>query len=74
MFNGGSLNNHIVDFEENTIKSDKANYGQNLIYLLNLSDEESQTIKIINNKINGYKQGWKDKNQEKHNIITDNNT
>lgn len=74
MFNGGSLNNHIVDFEENTIKSDKANYGQNLIYLLNLSDEESQTIKIINNKINGYKQGWKDKNQEKHNIITDTNT
>ena len=74
MFNGGSLNNHIVNFEENTIKSDKANYRQNLIYLLNLSDEGPQTIKIVNNKINGYKQVWKDKNQEKHNIVMDNNT
>lgn len=69
MFNGGSLNNHIVNFEGNTVKSEKANYKSNLIYLLNLADKESQTIKIINNKIDGYKMGWKDKNQDIHKIV-----
>lgn len=72
MFNGGTLNNHIVTFEGNVMNSDKANYRRNLIYLLNLADTTPQTIKFINNKIDGYKQGWKDKNQEIHQIIIDN--
>ena len=69
MFNGGTLNNNVVNFEENVVKSDKANYRKNLIYLLNITDEEPQTINIINNKINGYNEGWKDKNQEQHKIL-----
>ena len=72
MFNGGTLNNHIVTFEGNIINSNKANYRRNLIYLLNLADTTPQTIKFINNKFNGYKQGWKDKNQEIHQIIINN--
>lgn len=72
MFNGGTLNNHLVNFEDNTVISEKANYKKNLIYILNLTDKESQTIKIINNKVDGYKQGWKDKKQEIHNIIIEN--
>lgn len=71
MFNGGTLNNYIVNFEGNVVKSDKANYRRNLIYLLNITDKESQTIKIVNNKINGYKEGWKDKNQEQHKILVE---
>lgn len=73
MFNGGTLDNHLVTFEENTINFEKANYKRNLIYILNLADTTRQTIKIINNKMDGYKQGWKDKNQETHNIIIENN-
>ena len=73
MFNGGTLNNHLVNFEGNTINFEKANYKRNLIYILNLADTTPQTIKIINNKMDGYKQGWKDANQEMHNIILENN-
>ena len=74
MFNGGILNNHIVTFEDNTIKSEKANYKSNLIYILNLSDTTPQTIKIINNSMSGYKLVWKAHNQEIHKIILENNT
>ena len=74
MFNRGTLNNHIVNFEGNIVKSEKANYRRNLIYLLNLSDVEGQTIKIVNNKLEGYKTGWKDENQDIHNIILENNS
>ena len=73
MFNGGNLNNHLVTFEGNTINFEKANYKRNLIYILNLADKTPQTIKIVNNKMDGYKQSWKDKNQEMHNIILENN-
>lgn len=73
MFNGGNLNNHLVTFEGNTINFEKANYKRNLIYILNLADKTPQTIKIVNNKMDGYKQGWKDANQEMHNIILENN-
>lgn len=73
MFNGGTLNNHIVTFEGNTINFEKANYKRNLIYILNLADTTPQTIKIINNKMDGYKYSWKDANQEMHNIILENN-
>lgn len=69
MFNGGTLNNHIVTFENNIIESDKANYKSNLIYILNLADTTPQTINIINNSMDGYKQWWKAQNQEMHNII-----
>ena len=71
MFNGGILNNHIVTFEDNTIKSEKANYKSNLIYILNLSDTTPQ---IINNSMSGYKLVWKAHNQEIHKIILENNT
>ena len=74
MFNGGTLNNHIVTFEDNTIKSEKANYKSNLIYILNLADTTPQTIKIINNSMSGYKLVWKAQNQEIHKIILENNT
>ena len=74
MFNGGTLNNHIVTFEDNTIKSEKANYKSNLIYILNLADTTPQTIKIINNSMSGYKLIWKAQNQEIHKIILENNT
>ena len=74
MFNGGILNNHIVTFEDNTIKSEKANYKSNLIYILNLADTTPQTIKIINNSMSGYKLVWKAQNQEIHKIILENNT
>lgn len=73
MFNGGTLNNHIVTFEGNTINFEKANYKRNLIYILNLADATPQTIKIVNNKMDGYKYGWKNANQEMHNIILENN-
>ena len=69
MFNGGTLNNHIVNFEGNTVKSDKANVRKNLLYLLNLSDTSPQTIKFINNKINGYTMSWRAENQDKHNVV-----
>ena len=72
--NGGTLNNHIVTFEDNTIKSEKANYKSNLIYILNLADTTPQTIKIINNSMTGYKLVWKAQNQEIHKIILENNT
>ncbi len=74
MFNGGTLNNHIVTFADNTIKSEKANYKSNLIYILNLADKTPQTIKIINNSMSGYKLVWKAQNQEIHKIILENNT
>ena len=69
MFNGGSLENHTVNFEGNTIKSEKGNISRNLIYALNLADENAQTINIKNNNISGYKDAWRDKNQEKHNVF-----
>lgn len=69
MFNGGTLNNHIVNFEGNTVKSDKANVRKNLLYLLNLSDTSPQTIKFINNKISGYTMSWRAENQNKHNVV-----
>lgn len=74
MFNGGTLNNHIVTFKDNTIKSEKANYKSNLIYILNLADTTPQTIKIINNSMSGYKLVWKAQNQEIHKVILENNT
>ena len=69
MFNGGTLNNHIVNFEGNTVKSDKANVRKNLLYLLNLSDTSPQTIKFINNIFNGYTMSWRAENQDKHNVV-----
>lgn len=74
MFNGGTLNNHIVTFKNNTIKSEKANYKSNLIYILNLADKTPQTIKIINNAMSGYRLVWKAQNQEMHKVILENNT
>ena len=73
MFNGGTLNNHIVSFEENTVKNEKGNTKSNLIYLLNLQDKTPQTINIINNNIYGYKLIWNDPSQIKHNIKLENN-
>lgn len=73
MFNGGTLNNHLVTFESNTINYEKANYKRNLIYILDLADTTPQTIKIINNKMDGYKQWWKAQKQEMHNVILENN-
>lgn len=73
MFNGGTLNNHLVTFESNTINFEKANYKRNLIYILDLADTTPQTIKIINNKMDGYKQWWKAQKQEMHNVILENN-
>ena len=69
MFNGGRLENHIVNFEGNTIKSEKGNINRNLIYALNLADENAQTINIKNNDISGYKDAWRNKDQEKHNVF-----
>ena len=73
MFNGGTLNNHIVSFEENTVKNEKGNTKSNLIYLLNLQDKTPQIINIINNNIYGYKLIWNDPSQIKHNIKLENN-
>ena len=73
MFNGGSLENHIVNFENNIIKSEKANKKRNLIYSLDLSDENPQTIYIKNNKIDGYKSAWRNSEQDKHNVYMEKN-
>ena len=67
------VNNHLVTFESNTINFEKANYKRNLIYILDLADTTPQTIKIINNKMDGYKQWWKAQKQEMHNVILENN-
>ena len=73
MFNGGTLDNHIVTFDGNTVKYDKGNTRANLIYLLNLQDQTPQTINITNNKISGYNGGWKNKGQAEHIIKIENN-
>lgn len=73
MFNGGTLDNHIVTFDGNTVKYDKGNTKANLIYLLNLQDQTPQTINITNNKISGYNGGWKNKGQAEHIIKIENN-
>lgn len=73
MFNGGTLNNHIVSFEENTVKNEKGNTKSNLIYLLNLQDKTPQIINIINNNIYGYKLIWNDPSKIRHNIKLENN-
>lgn len=73
MFNGGTLDNHIVTFDGNTVKYDKRNTRANLIYLLNLQDQTPQTINITNNKISGYNGGWKNKGQAEHIIKIENN-
>ncbi len=74
MFNGGTLNNHIVNFEGNTIKSDNANYKRNLICLVNLKDANPQKIKIVNNKMSEYRSSWWNPGQVKHEIIEEGNT
>lgn len=73
MFNGGTLDNHIVTFDGNTVKYDKGNTRANLIYLLNLQDQTPQTINITNNKISGYNGGWKNQGQAEHIIKIENN-
>jgi len=73
MFNGGTLDNHIVTFDGNTVKYDKGNTRANLIYLLNLQDQTPQTINITNNKISGYNGGWKNQEQAEHIIKIENN-
>ena len=73
MFNGGTLDNHIVTFDGNTVKYDKGNTRANLIYLLNLLDQTPQTINITNNKISGYNVGWKNQGQAEHIIKIENN-
>lgn len=73
MFNGGTLDNHIVTFDGNTVKYDKGNTRANLIYLLNLPDQTPQTINITNNKISGYNGGWKNQGQAEHIIKIENN-
>lgn len=73
MFNGGTLDNHIVTFDGNTVKYDKGNTRANLIYLLNLQDQTPQTINITNNKISGYNGGWKNQGQSEHIIKIENN-
>lgn len=73
MFNGGSLNNHLVTFDGNTVKYDKGNTKANLIYLLNLQDQTPQTINITNNTISGYRSGWKSPGQIEHILKIENN-
>lgn len=73
MFNGGSLNNHLVTFDGNTVKYDKGNTKTNLIYLLNLQDQTPQTINITNNTISGYRSGWKSPGQIEHILKIENN-
>ena len=73
MFNGGSLNNHLVTFDGNTVKYDKGNTKANLIYLLNLKDQTPQTINITNNTISGYRSGWKSPGQIEHILKIENN-
>lgn len=73
MFNGGSLNNHFVTFDGNTVKYDKGNTRANLIYLLNLQDQTPQTINITNNTISGYRSGWKSPGQIEHILKIKNN-
>ena len=73
MFNGGTLDNHIVTFDGNTVKYEKGNTRANLIYLLNLHDQTPQTINITNNKISGYNGGWKNQGQAEHIIKIENN-
>ena len=73
MFNGGTLDNHIVTFDGNTVKYDKGNTRANLIYLLNLQDQTPQTINITNNKISGYNGGWKNQGHAEHIIKIENN-
>ncbi len=72
-FNGGTLNNNVVNFKGNTVTGDEINVDEGRLYTLTLADETPQTIRIENNIIKGYKQTVKYQNKAEHNVIVENN-
>ncbi len=73
MFNEGALNNHIVNFSDNIVKCENPNLAEDRLYTLTLTDETPQTIKILNNNIEGYEKEVKWQNKAEHIIIKDEN-